>query len=41
VPPAAAPAAVSGERTSEALEHETVRHLLDVFPVEKTTIQDE
>ena len=38
---AAAPAPVSGERKSAALEHETVRHLLEVFPVEKTTVQEE
>ena len=31
----------SGERKAAALEHETVRHLLEVFPVEKTTVQDE
>jgi DNA polymerase III subunit gamma/tau len=40
-PPAAAPAPVSGERKAAALEHETVRHLLEVFPVEKTTVQEE
>jgi DNA polymerase-3 subunit gamma/tau len=40
-PAAAAPAPVSGERKAAALEHETVRHLLEVFPVEKTTVQEE
>ncbi len=39
--PQAAAAAVSEGRKSSALEHETVRHLLDVFPVEKTTVQEE
>jgi DNA polymerase-3 subunit gamma/tau len=42
--PAAAPAAaapVSTERKTAALEHDTVRHLLEVFPVEKTTVQEE
>jgi DNA polymerase-3 subunit gamma/tau len=38
-PPAAAP--VPEGRKASALEHETVRHLLDVFPVEKTTVQEE
>ena len=37
----AAPAPVSGDRKAAALEHETVRHLLDMFPVEKTTVQEE
>ncbi|MCC7031582.1 MAG: DNA polymerase III subunit gamma/tau [Acidobacteria bacterium] len=32
---------VSGERQQSALEHDTVRTLLDVFPVEKTTVQGE
>jgi len=40
-PPAAPRTPPSGERKAAALEHETVRHLLDVFPVEKTTVQDE
>jgi DNA polymerase-3 subunit gamma/tau len=40
-PAAAAPAPGSGERKAAALEHETVRHLLEVFPVEKTTVQEE
>jgi hypothetical protein len=41
-PPAAATAApVGGDRKDAALEHETVRHLLDMFPVEKTTVQEE
>jgi hypothetical protein len=44
--PAGTPAPVArtddaGDRKSAALAHETVRHLLDVFPVEKTTVQDE
>ena len=40
-PPPVAPAPLTGERKAAALEHETVRHLLEVFPVEKTTVQDE
>jgi DNA polymerase-3 subunit gamma/tau len=32
---------VSGERRKSALEHDTVRTLLEVFPVEKTTVQGE
>ena len=43
--PASRPAArvtpTSGDRGQAALEHETVRHLLEVFPVEKTTIEEE
>jgi hypothetical protein len=37
----AAAVPVSAERKTVALEHETVRHLLEVFPVEKTTVQEE
>ena len=40
-PPATPRPQAGGERKTAALEHETVRHLLDVFPVEKTTVQDE
>lgn len=39
VAPAATP--VSGDRQKSALEHDTVRTLLEVFPVEKTTVQGE
>ncbi len=40
-PAAAAPAkpAATGTNQSSALEHDTVKHLLEVFPVEKTTIK--
>jgi DNA polymerase-3 subunit gamma/tau len=40
-PPVTPRPPAAGERTAAALDHETVRHLLDVFPVEKTTVQDE
>ncbi|MGE0459853.1 MAG: DNA polymerase III subunit gamma/tau [Vicinamibacterales bacterium] len=39
VAPRATP--VSGDRQKSALEHDTVRTLLEVFPVEKTTVQGE
>ncbi|MCC7179556.1 MAG: DNA polymerase III subunit gamma/tau [Acidobacteria bacterium] len=39
VAPKAAP--VSGDRQKSALEHDTVRTLLEVFPVEKTSVQGE
>jgi DNA polymerase III subunit gamma/tau len=39
VAPTATP--VSGDRQKSALEHDTVRTLLEVFPVEKTTVQGE
>jgi hypothetical protein len=32
---------VPGDRQKTALEHDTVRTLLEVFPVEKTTVQGE
>ncbi len=38
VSPVAKPAGAAS--ASAAMEHETVRHLLDVFPVEKTTVQE-
>ena len=34
------PAATAANQSS-ALEHDTVKHLLEVFPVEKTTVQGE
>ena len=34
------PAATAADQSS-ALEHDTVKHLLEVFPVEKTTVQGE
>ncbi|HTM30657.1 MAG TPA: hypothetical protein VL263_05115, partial [Vicinamibacterales bacterium] len=40
-PPGPAPAPVSGERKDAMMQNPTVRHLLEVFPVEKTTVQDE
>jgi hypothetical protein len=40
---AAAPVAlpVSADRTDAVLQNPTIQHLLEVFPVEKTTVQDE
>jgi hypothetical protein len=32
---------VSGDRKETAMQNPTVQHLLEVFPVEKTTVQDE
>jgi hypothetical protein len=40
-PASSKPASPGGERQKSALEHDTVRHLLEVFPVEKTTVQGE
>jgi hypothetical protein len=37
--PAAAP--VSSERKDAVMQNPTVQHLLEVFPVEKTTVRDE
>ena len=41
--PIAAPSAapVSGERKDAVMQNPTVQHLLEVFPVEKTTVQEE
>jgi DNA polymerase-3 subunit gamma/tau len=39
VPTSAAP--LSGERKDAAMQNPTVQHLLEVFPVEKTTVQEE
>jgi hypothetical protein len=41
--PAAAPGkpAATDSHQRSALEHDTVKHLLEVFPVEKTTVQGE
>jgi DNA polymerase-3 subunit gamma/tau len=43
VPAAAAPGkpVATDDRHKTALEHDTVKHLLEVFPVEKTTVQGE
>jgi hypothetical protein len=47
VPSPAAPVAtasagpVSVERKDAVMQNPTVQHLLEVFPVEKTTVQDE
>jgi DNA polymerase-3 subunit gamma/tau len=38
---AAVPGPASDDRKTAALEHETVRHLLDMFPVEKTSVREE
>jgi hypothetical protein len=40
-PPGPVAAPVSGERKDAVLKNPTVQHLLEVFPVEKTTLQDE
>ncbi len=40
-PDTAAARPASAASSAAALEHETVQHLLEVFPVEKTTVQDE
>jgi hypothetical protein len=40
-PVAPRPPAVADDRQKSALEHDTVKHLLEVFPVEKTTVQGE
>jgi len=38
---AASKPAAANEHQKSALEHDTVKHLLEVFPVEKTTVQGE
>ena len=40
-PVAASAAPVSGERKDAVMQNPTVQHLLEVFPVEKTTVQEE
>ncbi len=40
-PPGPAAAPLSGERKDAVMQNPTVQHLLEVFPVEKTTVQDE